>query len=462
MRKTFAIRKASRYETPTFMSEDLNRLPPQTKYIVGNEACERLSYYGMRSILVMFIAKELYPNHENATGFAKSIYHYFIMATYFLPLLGAWVADRYWGRYRTILWISMLYCVGHGLLAAMDLTPALETKRVLFFAGLICIAVGSGGIKPCVSAFVGDQFSGGREHLLPKIYGLFYWSINFGSFFAFAAIPLIKKSGNVSLAFGLPGIFMALATLIFWMGRKTYKMVPPNRSQAPLDAATRKSDLGILARIALVFAPVSVFWALFDQTGSTWVIQGERMTPYFITWLWNYEVNAETIQAVNALFVMLFIPIFTYWLYPGMDRSGVRPTPLRRMGAGMVLGALSFVASAWLQNRIDGGEQLSIMWQNFPYAVLTAGEVLLSATGLEFAFRNAPSRLKSTIMSFWLLTVAAGNFLTGTVTAAFGKLGITKAPEQKEMLFYAALMLVVAAVFAAIAHKFPDRESVDS
>ena len=429
-----------------------DRLPPQTKYIVGNEARERLSYYGMRSILVLYIAKQLYPQDPNGEAFAKTVYHFFIAATYFLPLLGAWIADRFWGRYRTILTISMMYCLGHALLAGCDFTASIESKRAMFFAGLACIAIGSGGIKPCVSAFVGDQFRGGREHLLPKVYGLFYWSINFGSFFAFVAIPVIKVKLSFAWAFGLPGIFMGLATLIFWLGRNTYQMVPPTRHAPPADEATRAADWRTLGRIALVFAPVSVFWALFDQTGSTWIQQGEHMRPYVLTGLWNYEVNSETIQAVNALFVMIFIPIFTYWLYPRFERAGVKPTPLRRMGSGMVLGALSFVASAWLQGRVDGGEKLSILWQLAPYAVLTAGEVLLSATGLEFAFGQAPARLKSTIMSLWLLTVFGGNFLAGLVTQLNAKL--IHVSGAAEMLFYAVLMLGVAALFAVIARGF--------
>ncbi|MEO6785373.1 MAG: MFS transporter, partial [Chthoniobacteraceae bacterium] len=272
------------------------------------------------------------------------------------------------------------------------------------------------------------------------------------SFFAFLAIPVIKVKFSFAWAFGLPGIFMALATFIFWLGRKTYQHVPPARSAPPVDEATRTADWRTLGRISLVFAPVSVFWALYDQTGSTWIQQGEHMRPYVMTALWNYEVNAETIQAVNALFVMLFIPIFTYWLYPRIERAGLKPTPLRRMGSGMVLAALSFVIAAWLQQRVAAGEKLSILWQLAPYAVLTAGEVLLSATGLEFAFGQAPPRLKSTIMSLWLLTVAIGDFITGLLTQLNAK--VVHVSGAKEMLFYAALMLVVAVVFAIIARNF--------
>ena len=161
------------------MSEDLNRLPAQTKYIVGNEACERLSFYGVVAILTGYAAT-LYGGGEQGDIAAKKLVHDWKSVTYLLPLLGAFIADRYWGRYKTILWISLAYCVGHAVMSATE-----GTKWGLM-AGLALLAIGSGGIKPCVSAFVGDQFGPGQEAQMAKVYGLFYWCINFGSFFAFS------------------------------------------------------------------------------------------------------------------------------------------------------------------------------------------------------------------------------------------------------------------------------------
>ena len=143
------------------MSQDTNRLPPQTKYIVGNEACERLSYYGVVAILTGY-ATLLFGGGEHGGIEAKKIVHNWKSLTYLLPLLGAFIADRYWGRYRTILWISFAYCAGHALLSATE-----GTKWGLY-SGLILLAIGSGGIKPCVSAFVGDQF-GPVAHPVPDL-----------------------------------------------------------------------------------------------------------------------------------------------------------------------------------------------------------------------------------------------------------------------------------------------------
>lgn len=197
--------------------------PPQIKYIISNEAFERFSFYGMRSILTLYIAKHLGQGSSKASEIA----HLFVFGVYFMPLFGAWLSDRVLGRYKTILYISLFYCLGHGVLALADLVQGQEQKLWLLYGGLTLISIGGGGIKPCVSAFVGDQFRADQGHLLRRAYGLFYWSINFGAFFAFLVIPRIAKDHGYGWAFGVPGILMGLATLVFWLGRKHYRQVPP-------------------------------------------------------------------------------------------------------------------------------------------------------------------------------------------------------------------------------------------
>src|SRR3954467_13612486 len=166
---------------------DANKWPRQIKFIVGNEAAERFSYYGMKSILALYITGALLQTKDRAT----TIIHLFGFAVYFMPLFGAWLSDRILGRYHTILWISLFYCAGHGVLATSDLFHTVDSKLVCLYTGLALIAFGSGGIKPCVSAFMGDQFRPDQGHLMRKAYGAFYFSINFGSFFSFLIIPWI-------------------------------------------------------------------------------------------------------------------------------------------------------------------------------------------------------------------------------------------------------------------------------
>jgi proton-dependent oligopeptide transporter, POT family len=447
------------------------RFPPQIKYIVGNEACERFSYYGMMGILEVYLAKQMGMGDVGAT----EILHLFGTAVYFLPLLGGWLADRWLGRYWTILSISLFYCLGHGTLALFG------ASRAGLFTGLAFIAIGAGGIKPCVSAFVGDQFKSGQQHLLMKVYGWFYWAINLGAAAAFFIIPWIHTRAGYRWAFGVPGIAMGVATLIFWLGTKHYVRQPPARLQNRLRCfpviwhalthqGERKSGekfldvalkcfsreevagAGTVLGILTVFSTVPVFWALFNQVNSTWVLQGQNMRPF-------YFLNGETMQGAGAVLVMIWVPVLTLGVYPLLERWGLKPTALRRMSAGMVLGAASFFICGLMQARMDRGGSLSIVWQLAPYVVLEAGEVLVSATALEFAFDQAPKQLKSIIMSFWLMTIAGGHFLIAVITGLNAR--FVKASGASEFYFYAALMLVVAGAFMVCARRYRGPKPVE-
>jgi len=194
----------------------LKNYPSQIKYIVGNEAAERYSFYGMKSILVVFMVQQLVMEKAQAV----STYHLFTAGAYLLPLLGAFLSDRYLGKYKTIISLSLVYCLGH-------LVLALNETEMGLYTGLTLIAFGAGGIKPCVSAHVGDQFKAHQQDKMVKIFSLFYWMINFGSFFATIITPWTYKEYGSQVAFGVPGILMAIATFVFWLGRKQYVHVPP-------------------------------------------------------------------------------------------------------------------------------------------------------------------------------------------------------------------------------------------
>jgi POT family proton-dependent oligopeptide transporter len=280
---------------------------------------------------------------------------------------------------------------------------------------------------------------------LTKVYGWFYWAINLGAAAAFFIIPQIHTQAGYAWAFGVPGLAMALATFIFWLGRKKYVRQPPARLAARAPRVAVAEDRKALLRIGLVFLTVPMFWALFNQVNSTWVLQGKNMTPFSV-------LNGETMQGAGAVLVMIWTPILTLVLYPLADRLGWRPTPLRRMSLGMLLGAVSFVLCGLLQSRLDAHQQISILWQLAPYVVLEAGEVLLSATGLEFAFGQAPSRLKSVVMSLWFMTIAAGHFLIALFTALNER--FVQARGASEFYFYAVLMFVVAGAFMLCASRY--------
>ena len=529
-------------------------LPAQSKYIVGNEACERFSFYGMRSILVAYMTGMLLMSKNEAT----EVVHLFIACTYLLPLLGAWLADRFLGRYRTIISISLFYCLGNAVLAMADFAGDVETRKWILFIGLTIIAIGAGGIKPCVSAFVGDQVPEGEKNgpTMTRLYAAFYWSVNLGSFFSFLVIPWVRQNWGYSWAFGIPGIFMALATLIFWLGRKKYNHVPPTQPeflhalcsrvfQGPARACERfggeavkratntaigiaafvviapivvllgnwahdggariaalsgasetataligvltlilyvialllaalklaastgmKGFLGVLGcmifeskeeinkrftesekrgvrnlvRVLIVFLMIIPFWSLYDQTASSWVLQGKMMKSIDLSWGGvKFSFGAEEMQSFNPLLIMTFVPLVTLFVYPHIGRWAA---PLKRMGLGILMAGIAYGAVAALQQRIDTGAQLSILWQCIPYFLLTLSEILVSTTGLEYAYTAAGKNLKSIVSSFWLLTSTLGNLLVVFLTTL-----VDDPASVQAFVLYGCMSILVGIVF---------------
>ena len=260
------------------------RMPPGIPFIVGNEAAERFSFYGMKTILVVFMTRHLLsatgqPDFMTETE-SREWMHLFVASAYLVPLIGGIVADAFLGKYLTILLLSLVYCVGHLFLALMDMPgPFLEatlSPRGWLLAGLALIAIGSGGIKPCVSAHVGDQFGQSNKHLLERVFGWFYFAINFGSFFSTLLTPWLLEVAGPGWAFGVPGILMAVATFVFWLGRHRFVHVPP-RGLAYFGETFSPAGLGAIGRLLPLYLLVAVFWSLFDQSGGAWVQQAARM-----------------------------------------------------------------------------------------------------------------------------------------------------------------------------------------
>jgi POT family proton-dependent oligopeptide transporter len=553
--------------------------PPGVPYIVGNEACERFSFYGMKTILQVHLtslfALQAYIQASAdplaASKAATQIVHLFIAGVYAFPMIGALVADRFAGKYRTILYLSLVYCAGNAVLAVA------ESQLLGMYLGLALIAIGSGGIKPCVSANVGDQFGKANLFRLQTIFQIFYFSINFGSFFATLLIPYLRNNaGRIlierfpgtfggadplrlgsSIAFGLPGVLMFLATLIFWLGRRKFVHVPPqpggniglldalcsvslfmsfghlfasvdlvgraigsnvalkwsilggislgflvlglylfNLRQKirpddgffaitlhvlavklglrPTDPGTPRGFWGpgysrygaatdgpiAVFKIISIFFLVSVFWALFDQHSSTWIRQAQKMD----LWIWgegrgsflgipNFRFDASQTPMLNPLLVMLLIPLMNV-AYRLVERTGIETTPLRRVTFGMFLTSLSFVATALLQQHIVNSPERSVWigWQVIQYTLMTIGEVMVSVTGLEFAYTQAPKRMKSTVMGFWLLTVSVGNVLVAFLA------GFEKLSEVDFFWTFAGLSAGAAVLFAARAAFYTPRD----
>ncbi|MAD77827.1 MAG: MFS transporter [Planctomycetaceae bacterium] len=392
------------------------KMPGGIPYIIGNEAAERFSFYGMKGILVVFMTTYLFmmPGAVGTEAMsdtdAIANYHLFTTAVYFTPIFGALLSDILLGKYLTIMILSIVYCIGHGALALMGLGEGIDPGWMLFL-GLGLIAFGSGGIKPCVSAHVGDQFGESNGHLLSKIFGWFYFSINVGAFLSTLLPPWFLEWYGPHLAFGVPGVLMCIATFLFWCGRHKFVHVPAGGMTWFRETFSWEGVCAIL-KLSVIYVFVAVFWALFDQTGSSWVLQAEDLDRQWlgVTWL------SSQIQAVNPIMILILIPVFTFIVYPAINK--VFPlTPIRKISMGLFLMVVGFAIASMVQGAIDAGGRPSIGWQIAAYAILTASEVMVSITCLEFSYTQAPRSMKSVIMALFLISVSLGNLFTAGVNS---------------------------------------------
>src|SRR5205085_8235373 len=262
-----------------------------------------------------------------------------------------------------VFWLSIVYCAGHLTLAFIG-SPIAHTiePKYLLVGGLLMIALGAGGIKPCVSTNVGDQFGESNRHLLTRVFNWFYFSINAGSALSTRVIPWLREPHQAApdgfiaklspslvgflesprlhspdFAFGLPGVFMAIATFIFWLGRKKFVHIPPVGLRTYGREIFNKETGKILLNILIPVPFIAIFWALWQQNSSSWILQAESMDRH----LFGIEWLSSQIQTVNPIFILIMLPLFPSLLYTTIELV-VRLTPLRKIGAGLFVTAASF------------------------------------------------------------------------------------------------------------------------
>ncbi|XP_072396371.1 peptide transporter family 1-like [Diabrotica undecimpunctata] len=336
----------------------------------------------MRAVLILYLRNILLFSE------AKSLvtYHTFSMSAYFFPIVGAIISDSFLGKFNTIFYVSMLYAAGCILLALSATDPIGLPKAEFSILGLMLIAIGTGGIKPCVSAFGGDQFRLPQQAKeVEKFFSLFYFSINAGSLLSTLITPILRNDvhcfGNENcfpLAFAVPGFLMIIAIIIFVAGRPTYKIKKPEgnvivqvtkcivcgiknkmksnvKKEHWLDYAEEKhgekliKDIKIALHVLVLFLPLPIFWALYDQQGSGWTLMAVRMDGN----IGFYTILPDHMQLVNPLLILAFIPLFTYCIYPLLGKCNLLKTSLQRMTCGGILAAAAFAVSAFVMIAIE-------------------------------------------------------------------------------------------------------------
>uniref|UniRef100_A0A8C2AKR2 Solute carrier family 15 member 2 n=1 Tax=Cyprinus carpio TaxID=7962 RepID=A0A8C2AKR2_CYPCA len=461
--------------------------PVSIAFIVVNEFCERFSYYGMKAVLTLYFIHYLHWDKNLSTA----VYHAFSSLCYFTPLLGAVIADSWLGKFRTVIYLSIVYVIGHvvkSVGAIPDVGDSTKDKynfvgykntvlffpcRVLSMLGLVLIAFGTGGIKPCVAAFGGDQFDEEHTEERRKFFSIFYMSINAGSVLSTIITPILR--GDVkcfggdcyALAFGVPAALMVIALVVFIAGSGLYKKSPPegnvlvrvckcigfairnrwnNSKKSPkrshwLDWAEEKypkrliQEIKMVFRVLVLYIPLPMFWALFDQQVKCYI--------HLISFVFS---NTQIIVSISL------------------------KGPLKKMAAGMILAALAFCAATVVEINVivctfsniaskDNGltfkkmediqaNNIHIAWQVPQYVFITAGEVMFSITGLEFSYSQAPASMKSVLQAGWLMTVAFGNVIVLIVAEGAGM------EQWTEFLLFAGLLVAVSIIFSIMAYFY--------
>ncbi|XP_038674397.1 solute carrier family 15 member 1-like isoform X2 [Scyliorhinus canicula] len=350
----------------------------------------------MRAVLVLYFRYFLHWDEDLATA----IYHAFVALCYLTPILGALIADSWLGKFKTIVYLSIVYTIGQLVISISSIADIsdndsdghpnnLNLHVALAMVGLILIALGTGGIKPCVSAFGGDQFEDNQVKERGRFFSIFYLSINAGSLISTVITPILRglQCGRVPqacypVAFGVPGALMAVALLVFIGGSPLYKKSTPqgnimlkvskcigfaiknrfrHRSQQYpkrehfMDWATEKYDEHLIAQVKMVlkvlflYLPLPMFWALFDQQGSRWTFQATRMDGNF----GGLDIQPDQMQTVNPILILILVPVVDVIVYPLIAKCKFNFTPLRKMAVGMFIAALAFIAAALVQMEID-------------------------------------------------------------------------------------------------------------
>jgi POT family proton-dependent oligopeptide transporter len=469
------------------------RHPPAIWFFFWGEFAERSSYYGMRAILFLYMTKAL----RMADTDASPAYSAFKMACYFLPLLGGYIADRWLGRYWTIVGFSIPYVAGHFILGIPN-----EFAMVI---ALALLAAGSGVTKPNISTLMGqtyDKLRPGQHGLRSAAFLWFYFSINVGALLSQLAMPEIREryilahlepdvhvqavawlqegkditplvpqdvlQSAYGVAFQFPAWLMVMALVIFAAGKRFY--VDERPQPHILTAEERRLRWQTLVRLFGIFGLVVLFWFGYEHNDTLWI----AFIRDYVDLRLSFGSESKTIapdqlQFLNALFVLILVPLFNF-VFMRLDPRVQIFTPMRKVLAGFLFTAVSigimslagFVAQGHTEQLIEAGKSVEIAtvkvpvyWPAMAYILLTFGEVLVYGTMLELAYAAAPKSMKGFVTGCFLLTNTLGNFLNMVWTPLYGGSLTDEAAKRGPLLpgeFFGITALIVA--LAAVAFVF--------
>jgi proton-dependent oligopeptide transporter, POT family len=439
-------------------------------FFFWGEFAERASYYGMRTILTLYLTAAV----GLASTDAGPIQYYFKAAVYFLPLLGGFVADRFFGKYWTIVGFSIPYVAGHFILGI--------PHPIAIYCALALLAGGSGVIKPNISTLMGktyDEQRPGQEKLLSSAFLWFYFSINIGSLISTFALPAIRdyyagphpepRSPELqhayALAFQFPAWLMVAALAVFAAGKPFYaKDKRVRRETSPEERAERWRTL---IRLGGIFLLIIFFWIPYEHNDTIWVwfIRDYVRLPSIprgAIFGWPAEaigIAPDQVQSLNPLFVLIFAPFFV-WFFRKVDPDNRVFTAFNRMllgffmaaiSAGLMFGAGAFAAGSPTSPQgfiVPEAQKISVLWPVVAYITLTLAEVLIYGTGLELSYTAAPQSMKGFITGCFLATIGIADLVNSRIAKLYGG-ALPDSLEQRGPFspawFFGSMMIIAIA-----------------
>jgi proton-dependent oligopeptide transporter, POT family len=404
------------------------------------EMWERFSYYGMRAFLILYMAA---PVSAGGLGFADSdaasIYGTYTGSVWGAAIVGGFIADRFLGQYRSVLIGGILIALGHLTLALRALT--------FFYTGLGLIVIGTGLLKPNVSTLVGSLYSE-DDPRRDAGFSIFYMGINVGGFLGVIVAGYLAQRVDWHIGFAAASVGMTLGLVQYVIFGRTRLLPASERAQARNKAAAAAKREGARTaftvqdwrRIAalLIFCVVAtVFWAGYEQAGSTMNLFADRYTRLNIG---SFEIPSSWLQNVQSAFVIILAPVFAWiWIRLGRHNPSV-PTKIALGVMFMGIGYL-VMAPAGVYAQSAPGVRVSPLWLVLFYFLSELGELCLYPVGLSAVTKLSPPRIVGVMMGVWFLSIAFGNKLAGYAAGFFSSM-----PLQQLFINVAVALLITAAV----------------
>ncbi len=435
------------------------------------EMWERFSYYGMRAILSLYMLQALFFSF----AFTSTIYGYYTGLVYLTPLIGGYVADRYWGNRKSIITGGILMALGQFSLALSSYlyTPmvanqvsyaffTLNHQQIFFLIGLLLLIVGNGFFKPNISTMVGSLYTK-NDKRRDSAFTIFYMGINLGALIAPLVVGLLGDTGNPAdfrYGFLAAGLGMIVGLGIFVIAKNKYLVTPEGESvgikpvhnlfenpqeiiideRGALNEPNTNNEINTVKgpnneknnghppltsiekqRIGVIFILsffVIFFWTAFEQAGVSLTFFAQQNVDRMIG-IFHFMIPASWFQSVNPLAILLFAPLFAV-LWPKLNSKNLEPSMPSKMALGLILLSGGFLLLTLPAGMIDNGSPVvSPLWLVAIYVMFTFGELCISPIGLSAVTKLSPVRFASLLMGVWFLSAAASNLLAGFLSSLY-------------------------------------------